>query len=130
MIVGFTGTREGMNDKQIANLKMYFKKCASTISEFHHGDCVGADEQANNIARDFSIKTCAHPPTNYTHRAYCKSDVWFLAKPYLDRNQDIVDICDTLLVAPRMNTETMRSGTWATYRAAQRIERAIVMIER
>ncbi len=131
MIIGFTGTRSGMSAKQIADLKTYFKKSGTSIAEFHHGDCVGADVEANNIARDFGFKTCGHPPTNERWRAFSKCDIWFEAKDYLDRNQDIVDACDTLIVAPRTNTEVKRgSGTWATYRDAYRIGRTTVMLER
>ncbi len=130
MIVGFTGTQFGMNHKQRTNLRSYFKKCASTITEFHHGDCVGADVEANDIARTFGIKTAGHPPIIPGKRAYSTCDIWFPAKQYLERNQDIVDICDTLIVAPRVNTELIRSGTWATYRDAIAIGRDIVMLER
>lgn len=131
MIIGFTGTREGMNHKQLVNLRTYFKKVSTTIAEFHHGDCVGADVEANDIARTFGIKTHGHPPVSEQYRAFSKCDVWLPVKEYLSRNQDIVDVCDTLIVAPQTNTEVIRgSGTWATYRSAKRMGRDIVMLER
>ncbi len=134
MIIGFTGTRDGMSHKQLKALRAHFEECsrsASTlITEFHHGDCIGADVEANDIVRTFGIKTHGHPPTMSRYRAFSKCDVWFEPKGYLERNQDIVDACEVLIVAPRTNHEVQRSGTWATYRSAKRIGRGTIMLER
>ena len=128
MIVGFTGTQYGMSEEQLLQCACVLKELGPT--EFHHGDCVGADEQANGIARALGIKTAGHPPFLRTKRAYCKCDIWFAPKEYLDRNHDIVDICEHLIVAPRHNKEQLRSGTWATYRYAMKRGRTYTILER
>ncbi len=130
MIIGFTGTRDGMNHRQLKRLREYLTERKSEITEFHHGDCVGADVEANDIARTFGIKTYGHPPLAPRHRAFSRCDVWFAPRQYLERNQDIVDVCETLIVAPRKNIEITRSGTWATYRDAKSLGRDIVMLTR
>jgi len=128
MIVGFTGTRKGMTDGQVK----YFASELSLLNatEFHHGDCIGADEQANKVARSMGIKTAGHPPIDSKNRAFCKCDMWFEPKPYLERNCDIVNACDVLFVAPRFNYEEQRSGTWSTFRFADKIGTKIIMVER
>lgn len=130
MIVGFTGTRHGMNSKQLNAFRSFLGTLDWPISEFHHGDCIGADQQANDIARSMDIKTAGHPPIKTSKRAYCKCDIWFTPKEYLARNADIVDVCDVLVVAPQTNVEINRSGTWSTYRDAKRIGRDIMMLKR
>lgn len=127
--VGFTGTAEGMSDTQ----KAQFKKTLASlpVTEFHHGDCVGADAEANGIACELDINIIIHPPENGYKRAYCSGASEILpAKPYLERNHDIVDAVDVLFVAPKTNEEQRRSGTWATYRYAKKVGRNIVLLAR
>ena len=119
-----------MNHAQLKALREFFTKHSSEITAFHHGDCIGADVEANDIARTFGIETCAHPPQLKRYRAYAKSDVWYAEKPYIERNHDIVDICEVLLVAPREQVGITRSGTWATYRFAIAIGRPTIILER
>jgi len=58
---------------------------------FHHGDCVGADADAHDIALAEGFAIIIRPPLGATQRAR-KSDASFIhePKPYLDRNKDIV----------------------------------------
>ncbi len=128
MIAGFTGTQHGMTDDQCSYLRKVLIDMGAT--RLDHGDCVGGDKQANDIARSLGIQTAGHPPINPRKRAYCKCDIWFEPKPYLERNHDIVDICQHLLVGPHQSTEILRSGTWATYRYAKAYGRPITIIER
>lgn len=63
MILGFTGTREGVTND------IYFKmydaiatlKCIG-LKEIHHGQCVGADRVIHKIACDLGIPVVVHPP--------------------------------------------------------------------
>lgn len=128
MIAGFTGTQHGMSMRQFGKLQWVFRE--RSITEFHHGDCIGADAGANRVARQFHIKTAGHPPLYDKKRAFCECDIWFPPMSYLDRNHAIVDICDVLLVAPLTNQEQVRSGTWATWRYATNLGREIIMLER
>lgn len=127
MKIGFTGTREGMTEKQKTELKKQFKSLK--IKEFHHGDCIGADEEAHKIfsSKYSNFKIYIHPPVNPSKRAYCLSDNIFPEKPYLERNKDIVDRCDLLIAAPK-GKEEPRSGTWATVRYARKNKKKIVIL--
>jgi hypothetical protein len=49
-------------------------------------------------------------------------------KPPFERNEDIADMCDILIAAPKAATEVLRSGTWATIRHARRIGRQVVLL--
>ncbi|KKL70760.1 hypothetical protein LCGC14_2101720 [marine sediment metagenome] len=132
MKVGFTGTRQGMTDVQCARLELALKELGAT--EFHHGDCIGADFQAALIVQGMEgIKIVCHPPENPKFRANVPlrpGDTIFPTRHYIERNHDIVDACEHLLVAPLYNAETQRSGTWATYRYAVSRKLPITIIKR
>ena len=55
MKVGFTGNRIGMSDYQIAELTELFS--IYEIDQLHHGDCVGADAETHDIAKDMGLST-------------------------------------------------------------------------
>lgn len=101
---------------------------ASAPEEFHHGDCVGADEQAHSIATNLVENVVIHPPINDNLRAFCEAKTILPKRDYLDRNRDIVDACDLLVAAPRSRYEIMRSGTWATIRYARKRNKKIFII--
>lgn len=128
MIIGFTGTREGMTDPQVVRLANWVGESGG--GEFHHGACVGADSHAADIADTFNLKVVAYPCT--VTGMVCQEAVRVsveirTAKPPLDRNRDIVDACDILLVCPKGMQEEQRSGTWATVRYARRQGRRIMI---
>jgi len=86
------------------------------------GCCVGGDEQLTIIAYTFGWKIVAHPPERtqyFSQIAYELARITHVRKPYLFRNQDIVDSCNELLAFPETETEELRSGTWATIRYAR-----------
>lgn len=122
---GFTGTREGMTDKQ----KRAVMELLAHGGIFHHGDCLGADEQAWWLASSADCWTIAHPCTIETMCAHTKSSVIRPAKPPLERNHDIVDGCDVLIAAPRSLTEEQHSGTWATVRYARKVGKPVIILE-
>jgi hypothetical protein len=86
------------------------------VVEFHHGDCVGADAEAHDIAIDMGLYVVIHPPTDPKHRAWCEPNEMRDEFPYLERNHNIVDEAVNLFAAPGTNWEVRRSGTWATVR--------------
>lgn len=124
--VGFTGTQKGMTTDQrdvLTNLLV----CSN--STFHHGDCVGADEEADAIARKAGFRIHLHPPINDSKRAFCGNadDMREPPKPYMERNEDIVAVSGILFATPSgPEDQNPRSGTWATIRRA--IKRGIVVI--
>lgn len=132
-IVGFTGSSEGMSKNQIVQCWHwlgFFKAIDKTSFEFHHGDCVGADDEAHEIARLHKYKTVAHPPINESKRAFKKADVILEAKKYLTRNKDIAKVCDVLLAAPKEDVEVLRSGTWSTIRKARKFGKEVIILKR
>ncbi len=132
MIVGFTGTRQGMTDGQCSYLQKVLEELGCT--EFHHGDCIGADSQAAYLVRSMrKVKIVCHPPADPKLRAYVplrRGDSIHPVLPYRARNHAIVDACEHLCVGPRSNVEVDRSGTWATYRYALAWGRPITIIKR
>jgi hypothetical protein len=123
--IGFTGTREGMTIHQKRSLEivmLMIKKTSGQVLsavQFHHGDCVGADAEAHEIAMKMQMAITIHPPDVPSARAFCTGAHETIAKPYLERNRDIVDCCDILVVCPKTHKEELRSGTWATWRYAK-----------
>ena len=133
MIIGFTGTQDGMTPQQKQKFEalLNYYKC----QEFHAGDCVGADSEAHDIALNKASKIVIHPPNYANKRAFCdkktKNGVDLQVLPekwYIDRNHDIVDFCETMLATPREYSEQIRSGTWATIRYAKKIKKPLVVI--
>lgn len=128
--VGFTGTQQGMSAPQIVELRRLL--ILEDPGDFHHGDCVGADAEADVVARSLGCHMVIHPPSNSAKRAWCGSegdDIWTPA-PYLDRDLDIVESSTLLIAAPLSEREEVRSGTWYTVRAARRAGRRVLVIRR
>jgi len=127
VIVGFTGTREGMTDEQ----KDKFGRLVKGLQPegFHHGDCVGADEDAHGLVREHAPDTpiTVHPPESSIARAHGVGDVIRPPSPYLGRKRALVD-ASGLLVATPDGPERRRSGTWSTVRYARRQEGVRVLV--
>lgn len=132
MRVGFTGTQEGMKVKQAKKLKkVLLDLMRHMVNEFHHGDCIGADEEAHEIvSRDIGCEIVIHPPKNNSKRAWCKAgQVRFREqKEYLARNKDIVDSTEILVACPK-GPEEIRSGTWSTVRYAKKRGKRVLVIK-
>lgn len=130
--IGFTGTRKGMTENQKSVLKEILEK--NKMSEFHHGDCKGADEEAHAMVSSMRIsryvypKIVLHPPTNGKYRAFLKGECEMPNADYIDRDHQIVDSVDLLIACPESEEETLRSGTWATIRYAERKGKMTVIV--
>ena len=119
----------GLSDAQTEMLVQIFHDMAP--GWFHHGDCVGADEQALKLVIDaVGPWTVSHPPTDPKMRANTRNAQERQPKPYLARNDDIVDETDHLIACPGKLHEEGRSGTWATIRHARRTGKPITIIWR
>lgn len=119
MKVGITGSRDGMTYRQMSNLMTLLRSLAIDIDEFHHGDCIGVDEESAYWAwNEPYVTVIAHPSNDSRQRAFTEYDYVREPKPPLERNHDIVDETSLLIVVPKQRKEIMRSGTWATYRYA------------
>jgi hypothetical protein len=98
------------------------------ITELHHGDCIGADAQANDEAEDWGIYIVIHPPINTTKRANRTGNWYHEPLPYLVRNKNIVNNTDMLIACPGEDAEQLRSGTWSTVRYARKLGRPIKIV--
>lgn len=126
MIIGFTGTREAITKQQDAWLTTTFDTLK--IDTLHHGACTGADAFAHNLAIERGISIVVHPPIKTKFlAAECvipRNNIVVLpAKPYLNRNRDIVGCCQGLIALPKnheppVNTDAI-GGTWYTINFAQ-----------
>ncbi len=142
MKIGFTASREGMNEKQKDTLYLMLAARFVPGAEFHHGCCIGGDEEAHKIAREIGYKVVLHPPTDFRfvsdfmkatllHEplSYCTRE----PLPYLERNREIVEETVELIAAPKENAEPAQKrggGTWATIRCARRLGRPVTILGR
>lgn len=128
MIIGFTGTHLGMAARQIKSVRQLLHN----VQALHLGDCIGADAEAHAEAVRIGITTHGHPPTNSSRRAFCEYEVEYPAKPYLDRNLDIVKAgVDGLIAAPKGFVEPLSKrgqGTWTTIGYARQTGRHIWIV--
>ena len=125
--IGFTGTRHGMNEGQLKELKNIIK--SKEIEEFHHGMCVGSDKQSHDFIKSEKIKIVGHPPTYKKFMAECDCDIAMKPFDYLQRNKNIVDNSDILIATPDCK-EKVRSGTWSTVRYARKQGKKIYIIHK
>ena len=127
MKVGMTGTQNGASEHQKVQMYKFFEQYADDLSGFHHGDCIGADCDADVIAKNAGIPIVLHPPSNASKRAFCEGGTVRPERDYLKRNKDIVDETDMLLAIPE-GAEKLRSGTWSTVRYARKQGKLVLII--
>lgn len=123
-----TATQGGGTPEQLWEAANFLQSCVE-LEEFHHGGCVGGDEElAFLVSRMLPhVQVHLHPgstPEKYATYAYdISSWVVYDAKDNLERNQDMVNATDHLLGMPGEAEEILRSGTWATIRYARKAGR-------
>jgi hypothetical protein len=133
MKIGFTGSRRGMTAAQQHQLELLLRGVGRVSGqvrewpELHHGDCVGADDIAGQIAHRMDYRVVSHPPTNERLRAHSVADEVREPLDYLVRNRLIVDETEMLIAAPD-GPERLHSGTWATIRYARSLGRQVVVL--
>jgi hypothetical protein len=122
MILGFTGTENGMTHVQYHVVKDKVISIDYLVSEYHHGDCIGSDSNFHDIvcSLGLTLKLHVHPPLNQSLRAFCKCGKVYPLKEYLERDHDIVNASDILIATPGEYEEITRSGTWTTVRYARK----------
>lgn len=130
--IGFTGTQAGMTEAQ--QTRAYRLLLAFRATDLHHGDCIGADDQMDQIGRELGLTIYIHPPDNPSKRAWCNTrpigESWTEHPPqsYLLRNKAIVESARTLIAAPKETAETVRSGTWSTVRYARKVGKPVYIV--
>jgi hypothetical protein len=152
MVLGFTGTQNGMNSFQESEvLKLFDSTQPETL---HHGDCIGSDAQCHYLflrwhaCNDYMKRNIiVHPPIDEKKRAFvlkaqmgqslidlmtnCKNSIDIIElQPlsYFDRNYEIVRACNLLIVTPKELEHTVRSGTWKTVRYAWQLKKDVRVI--
>ena len=130
MKIGFTGSREGMSPLQIQHLVLLL--CELKPSEFHHGDCKGADEEAHKIVEEFfpECRIVVHPPESDYLRAFCAAHEYKEPLGYVARDRKIVEDTVYLIGAPLTDVEQVRSGSWTTIRHARKLSRPLIVLQR
>ena len=135
MILGFTGTQKGSTPMQSRTFLSIIKQV--NIDEFHHGDCLGCDDEMDDLILQQGTFRVTHPPINEIKRAFCHKKVHSTlttacrvlpAKDYIPRNHDIVNVSDWMIAMPHEYQEQRRSGTWATIRYAKKIKKPLTII--
>ena len=109
-VLGMTGTRNEITPAQ----SVWLAEHVAEASVLHHGACVGADAAGHRAAIAAGVGIVVHPPVD-ERLMMARDDVglWLAAKPYLDRNRDIVDAADRVLGLPD-GPPRPKSGTWYT----------------
>lgn len=136
MKVGITGTREGANHDQLDHIVRVLLKIRNEAErlgiqpEFHHGDCVGVDQESAELAYYGGFKIVCHPPSSDYLRAFVKAHEYRTPMGYLQRDRAIVDSVDALIVVPLYDVRTKGSGTWYTHDYAIKQGKPVIMIPR
>jgi predicted Rossmann fold nucleotide-binding protein DprA/Smf involved in DNA uptake len=146
MILGFTGTLQGMTEEQKTAVTLRIAGLCPLV--LIHGGAIGADRDIHGIALHYVINTIpriieVYPENVTVHRsaAYWSHPARRIAveetgrqlivhparKP-LKRNHIIAERCDRLLATPATSEEQLRSGTWATIRYARKMGKPITII--
>jgi len=135
MIIGFTGTREGMTSKQYQTVvRLLGELKPDTVV---HGDCYGSDTDFHKICMKIkggilgnNPPSIVIRPSNLSTRAHNDgADIIHPEKAPLNRDLDIAQNCDKLIATPRQDTEVLRSGTWTTIRYARRFGKVIYIVK-
>jgi hypothetical protein len=120
LYIGFTGTREGMTEKQKGGLDTILRTLClwSGGVVFHHGGEPHSDREAALIAKSYGARVIPHPPDYDTAEAKLARNIVIVL-----RGRDL------LIAAPRTMKEEVRSGTWYTVRQARKIDRAVALLD-
>lgn len=138
MKIGFTGTRDGMNDiqsKTFVHLFTGFRKFDNKITELYLGDCIGADQQAGHIIfkhaknpfKCYLLPSDIPPMQGHLEKSF-PSCIRIPEAPPLQRDEHLVDPIEVLFATPKESEKQVRSGTWYTIRYAKQHYKSIYII--
>lgn len=120
MILGFTGTQNGMTPSQLSGVRKFFHD--HIITEIYHGGCVGSDAEFDEISRGYFVKRTIYFGSKPATIHMYPQDVATYGNDNLFRNRLIVAYSDWLLATPKQIEEpshTRAGGTWYTVRYAK-----------
>jgi len=127
-ILAVTATRQGLTSAQQQMFISVVRNLVCDSFVFHHGAAIGGDAELAYLASGFrqqgkTIRIVAWPSNLASQRsssAVLASDEVKPEMPPLERNVAMIAGADLLLAFPAGFEEEVRSGTWATIRAAER----------
>jgi len=116
--VGFSGSREGMSKRQLDIVRHWLLEICMYPNApiwFHHGDCIGADAEAHQIAKEYGYKIHLHPPLDPKYRANLGGECNIVEEcwSYHGRNQRILKASQLLIATPK-KVLSQGGGTWYT----------------
>lgn len=133
MRLAFTGTRKGMTPRQHSIVKQILEEFEP--DEVSHGGCVGADEEFHQLCISMQLAYIHVWPSNIQSMQMNYPSHFNVIvhvhppQPPLDRNWDIVREADLVVACPESAQESLRSGTWATVRYADQLNKTIKVIK-
>jgi len=119
-IVAFTGTQIGMTWAQKKAFRSLLIEMKPRV--LIHGDCIGADADAHDIAVDLGIEVWIRPCILSEKRAYKEGKLLAEPEEPIARNHKMVDQSHALIGCPKRPRQELRSGTWATIRYAKKAD--------
>ncbi len=139
--VGAAATREGLSDEQKAAVFEHFRQWmiyALSPPELHHGGEAHGDRDIHRAYRKVygtAGRVVIYPASDQPPHLCDWSDADHVceAAPSLQRNKDIVAAItegSVLIACPRLKAQELRSGTWATVRAAERSRKGVLFFHR
>lgn len=124
----FAGTRNGMTDKQKAEVEQLLKELK--VTTLYHGSAVGADEEASLIALRLGINVRGFPGNVDADRSRAAhADNWEKPAPPLTRNKAMVKRAHIVVGAPDGPERPRGSGTWSTIRFAKTAGKKVYVVE-
>lgn len=143
MILGFTGTRQGMSDAQRGVVRDWLRNSLDDLNVIVHGGAEGADAEFDEaITAAFGISHYNFPELGIVCEVYPATverfSFWrrkdqakrFVHSPMdpLKRNRIVVNQSHKMLATPAEAEEQPRGGTWSTIRYARKIGKPIAII--
>lgn len=139
--IGVTGTRGILSPHQkrwlkdeLVTLDLSVRLVQLQHPVLHHGDCLGADAFAHELAVQLGWSVVIHPPLNSKYRAYCsiedahaRASKILRERKYLARDRLLAARCSIILGLPglprgehvtRAGNVKIMSGTWYTLEQA------------
>lgn len=131
--IGFTGTRDisKVSLGRLAKLEniLYDLYFDNNITCCVHGGAQGMDEFFHDRVISWLDSKIVVVFAKGMERDLFGEYETLPSKPPLERNKDIVDMCDILIAVPiDPEVEEKRSGTWATIRYCRKKGKKIVII--
>ena len=130
MRVGFVGTGKHLTNEQLVEVHMLLGDLQSGgATQATHGMNPGADEQFHDQAKGFGYFTIRG---EVKQSAKCECDLVMPVKPFLDRNANIVQESDVVIVTPKESEERTTdvgwSSTWMTVQYARKAKKPLVIL--